>query len=273
MRALLTFVVALILTAVQPAEAETPLDHLPALKGGYFLHQSKAVGRPFHIYIRLPQDYAENPSKRYPVVYLLDGDSLFPILAANHLFLHFDENMPEAIVVGIAYGSFAPAINKRDYDFSAPAADATTGQGGAPAFHAFLKDELLPTVESRYRADPERRVLFGNSRGGYFVLWSAFTDPDLFWGRIVSNPSLTPGRELFFSSPAPASRKDLGLVFSTGTRDRPRTRDNALAFFKAWEGKTGLPWRLNLQSIAGGTHAADATNVYRKAMLWLFAQH
>ena len=114
MRALLTFVVALILTAVQPAEAETPLDHLPALKGGYFLHQSKAVGRPFHIYIRLPQDYAENPSKRYPVVYLLDGDSLFPILAANHLFLHFDENMPEAIVVGIAYGSFAPAINKRD---------------------------------------------------------------------------------------------------------------------------------------------------------------
>ena len=272
MRTLIIFLFSMLLIANAPASAETPLDHLPALKGDYFLHQSKAVGRPFHIYIRLPQDYAENPSKQYPVVYLLDGDSLFPILAANHLFLHFDENLPEAIVVGIAYGSFDPAINKRDYDFSAPAVDAKANEGGAPAFHAFLKDELLPAVETKYRADPNRRVLFGNSRGGYFVLWSAFTDPDLFWGRIVSNPSLTPGRELFFSGPSTATRKDLGLVFSTGTRDRPRTRDNALAFFKAWEGKTGLPWRLNLQTIEGGTHAADATNVYRKGMLWLFAQ-
>jgi hypothetical protein len=271
MRALMILFICLVAGFAQPATAQSPLDHLTGLKGDYFPHESKAVGRPLHIYVRLPMEYAGNPSKKYPVVYLLDGDTLFPILAANHLFLHFDDNLPEAIVVGIAYGSFDPSINRRDYDFSAPAADAKANEGGAPAFHAFLKTELLPAIDAKYRTDPAKRILFGNSRAGYFVLWSAFTDPDLFWGRIVSNPSLRPGRELFFSQPTKGTRNDLGLVVSTGTRDRQPSRDNSLALFKAWEGKQDLPWRLNLQTIDGGTHAADATNVYRKAMLWLFA--
>lgn len=241
MRALTIFLMCLLAGFAQPAAAQSPLDHLTGLNGDYFRHESKEVGRPFHIYVRLPMDYTANPAKKYPVVYLLDGDTLFPILATNHLFLHFDEELPEAIVVGIAYGSFDPAINRRDYDFSAPAPDAKANEGGAPAFHAFLKTELLPIIDAKFRTDPTKRVLFGNSRGGYFVLWSAFTDPDLFWGRIASNPSLDPGRQLFFSPPAKASRSDLGLVFSSGTRDRPKTRDNALAFFKAWEGKRDLP--------------------------------
>ena len=37
-------------------------------------------------------------------------------------------------------------------------------------------------IERRYRADPDRRVLFGQSRGGYMVLWSAFTVPGSFLG-------------------------------------------------------------------------------------------
>ncbi len=117
----------------RPSEAVRPLDHLPALSGDYFRFESHSVGRPFHIYVRLPEGYDEDSSERYPIVYLLDGDSLFPILAANHLFLNYDDGLPEAIVVGIAYGSFDPETNKRGFDFSAPAPDAGPGQGGAPA--------------------------------------------------------------------------------------------------------------------------------------------
>ena len=103
------FTLLALIVVGKPTFAEAPIDHLTGLKGDYFRYESKQVGRPFHIYVRLPMDYAANPEKRYPVVYLLDGDTLFPILGANHLFLHFDENLPEAIVVGIAYGSFDPA--------------------------------------------------------------------------------------------------------------------------------------------------------------------
>ena len=252
------------------SEAPRPLDHLPALSGDYYLFESRNVGRPFHIYVRLPEGYDENSSERYPVVYLLDGDSLFPILAANHLFLNYDDDLPEAIVVGIAYGSFDPETNKRGFDFSAPAPDAGPDQGGAPAFHAFLKSELLPEVESRYPVETSRRVLFGQSRGGYMVLYFAFTDPDLFWGRIASNPAFAPGRERFFSPAAPATRNDLGLVVTSGSRDYPELRESALEWFQEWQTRNDAPWELNAVTVEGGTHAADSPNSYRLAMNWLF---
>lgn len=254
-----------------PSEDVVPIDHLPALSGDYFKLQSDAVGRPFHIYVRLPEGYAEDDA-HYPTVYVLDGDSLFPILAANHLFLTYDEDLPEAIVVGIAYGSFDPATNRRGLDFSAPAPDAGPEQGGAADFHQFLKHELIPAVEGRYRSDSSRRVLFGQSRGGYMVLYSAFTDPDLFWGRIASNPTFGPGRDRFFSRPSPSSRDDLGLVVTSGSRDRTYLREAALEWFDSWNDRESRPWSLKTGTIEGGTHSAYSTASYREGMIWLFSR-
>ncbi len=262
-------VAALVCTVLVSCAANPPV--LPALDGDYFRLESHAVGRPFHIYVRLPQNYADNPQKRYPVVYLLDGDSLFPILASNHLFLNFDDKLPEAIVVGIAYGSFEHPTNRRGYDYSWPAPDARDHQGGAGAFHKFLATELVPAIEEDYRADPARRILFGQSRGGHFVLYSAFTQPDFFWGRIASNPVLYPGRDTLFGTPARASRNDLVLVVTSGTNDRPEYRNDALAFFDHWADRSDTPWSLALVHIDGGTHAANSTDSYRIGMRRIFA--
>lgn len=247
-----------------------PLDHLPAISGDYFEFESSVVGRSFHIYVSLPEGYDSTESTEYPVVYLLDGDSLFPILAANHLFLNYDEDLPKAIVVGIAYGSFDPATNKRGYDFSAPAPDATSEQGGAPEFLSFLKSELLPEVERQFRVNSSRSVLFGQSRGGYMVLYSAFAEPDLFWGRIASNSSFDPGRELFFSEPAPSSRTDLGLVVTSGSRDLPQLREAAIEWFERWDDSDHAPWAVKTATIEGGTHGANSADSYRLGMIWLF---
>lgn len=280
-RAIIFFLAMVILSACQPttqvsspySHASRPLDYLPALSGDYFRFESRVVGRPYHIYVRLPENYDKNSNVQYPVIYVLDGDSLFPILAANHLFLHYDEGLPDAIVVGIAYGSFDPAVNKRGFDFSAPASDANRDQGGASAFQAFLRTELIPEVENRYHTDPSRRILFGQSRSGYMVLYSAFTDPDLFWGRIASNPVFYPGRELFFSPAAPTTRTDLGLVVTSGSRDRPQLREETLKWFEAWRDRDDTPWELKTATIEGGTHAVDSTNSYRLAMIWLFGRN
>jgi hypothetical protein len=251
----------LCIPALAACQSSTPFEYLPALQGDYFKYESAAAGRAFHIYVAYPEEYAKHPEARYPVVYLLDGDSLFPILATEHLFLNYDEGVPRAIVVGIAYGSFDPALNTRSHDFAA----------GAPAFQRFLKSELLPEIDRRYRTDPDRRILFGQSRGGYMVLYSAFTDPDLFWGRIASNAAFDPGRERFFSRPAASStRNDLGLVVTSSERDMPNLRSAALEWFKAWDGRTDAPWQIHTVTLAGGTHSADSTNSYRAGMVWLF---
>jgi uncharacterized protein len=250
-----------------------PLNYLPALSGDYFELLSKETGRRYHIYIRLPESYSKTPVvARYPVVYLLDGDSLFPILATEHLFLNIDEKLPEAITVGIAYGSFDPSVNKRDVDFTAPADGVKPGYAGAPAFQRFLKTELIPTIERRYRADSDRRVLFGQSRGGSFVLYSAFTDPDFFWGRIAANPSFKADGDRYFQDAPAATRGDLGLVVTSGTRDMPRLREQAVKWFNHWDGVTDGPWTIKTVNIEGGTHSADSANSYRAGMLWLFGR-
>jgi predicted alpha/beta superfamily hydrolase len=220
--------------------------------------------------VRTPEDYDPAGERTWPVVYLLDGDSLFPLLATTHLFLGYDEKIPEAIIVGIAYGSFDPAINKRDVDFTGQGEDTAPGQGGAEHFHDFLREQLLPEVEGRYRADPAQRVLVGQSRAGYFVLWSALKDPDLFRGRIASNPSLAPARGQLFAAPGPHRRDDLEVVVASGARDTAERVRNAGEWSEAWGGRDDAPWQVQLVVLPEGTHAASIGEVYRRAMLWLF---
>lgn len=253
-----------------PTQTTQTNQHLTALQGDYFKIQSTHVGRDFHINVRLPLGYQSSDAKTYPVVYVLDGDSLFPLLAPTHLFLNLDEKLPEAIIVGISYGSFDPAINKRDIDFNAPAADAKPGEDGAPRFLAFLKSELIPKIENQFRANAVKRVLVGQSRGGYFVLWSALEDPDLFWARIASNPALAPGRARFFEAAASHSRKDLKLAIASGTRDTELRQRNATEWGTTWSSRTDAPWAVNLIKLEGGTHAATIGEIYRRSMLWLF---
>lgn len=253
--------------AAQPGPV--PLDHLPALKGDYFPLQSREADHLYHIYVRLPEGYAEEPERRYPIVYLLDGDSLFPILAANHLFLTYDDKLPEAIVVGISYGSFAKPINRRHIDFMPPAPGVKPEETRTEAFHRFLERELLPAVESRYRAMPERRILFGQSRAGAMILYSAFTRPDIFWARIASNPSWEPGREIFYGQPAASERDDLQLLIAIGTEEYADRRAAASEWFGNWNARA-KPWAITRIDIPGGTHAADAGNAYRAALRKLF---
>ncbi|MBK6704262.1 MAG: hypothetical protein IPG56_11240 [Caulobacteraceae bacterium] len=114
-----------VLTACQtqtPQSGETQTaPTLAALQGGYFRLDSRELNRPMHIYISLPERYAEQTDRRYPVVYITDGDSLFPMLAPTHLFLTYDEPVPPAIAVGIAYGTFGGG-NMRHVDFRQPGA-------------------------------------------------------------------------------------------------------------------------------------------------------
>lgn len=258
-----SLILGVLLCASAPANAEAPgqvqpMNFLPAIAGDYFPLASKATGTLYHIYIRYPQGYAEAPDQRYPVVYLLDGDSVFPLVAAQHLFLTIDDKLPEAIVVGVAYGAFDPKVNRRDVDFGPRAAD----------FNRFLSSELIPAVESRSRADPDRRILVGQSYGGGYVLYSALTQPDLFWARIASNPSFRL-REDLWGEAASATRSDLRLFVVDGTANHAQPRETTARWVESWNARR-KPWALERLEIEGGTHAADIGNAYRVSLRKLF---
>lgn len=247
-----------------------PLAYLPALAGDYFELDSAEVGRNYHIFIRLPEGYADNPEKRYPVVYLLDGDSLFPMLAPQHLFLTYDEKLPEAIIVGIAFGGFGE-VNTRGIDFRSVLDDGSQGRAGQ--FLAMLQKELIPHIDAHYRSDVTRRVLVGQSRGGSMALYTAWNAPGLFWGHIASNPGREPNDKSLYGMnvPPPAKPQNGWVIVASGSRDRDYLRGTALEWRDTIGARDDLPWRTEFIDIEGGTHAASIHLVYRQAMLMMFA--
>ena len=159
----------------------------------------------------------------------------------------------------------------RQTDFTAPAEEREFW-GGAGAFQQMLAEELLPLVESRYRADTSRRILFGHSLGGQFVLYSALTRPDLFSGHIASSPVLHLNLPFFRKgrgggdAPGPVTR----LFVSSGELEANRFRRPVEAWSGHWQSQECLPWHLKVRTLHGQTHFSATPEAFRQGLDWLF---
>jgi hypothetical protein len=156
---------------------------------------SREVDAQYKLYVSLPRDY-ETADRDYPVVLLLDADYSFAI--ARNVGEHLSDrgDLPEAILVGIAYGGPEAYRMNRTRDYTpthvpsggyGPSYQAVSG--GGPKFRAFIAHELIPFLEREYRVS-SRRILVGHSYGGLFATWVALTEPDLFSGYVIVSPSL-----------------------------------------------------------------------------------
>ena len=260
--------------ALTPAAADdTPLVYLQGLGDlRYHALDSGILDRRLHIYVRLPEEYAAT-GQPLPTVYLLDGGGTLPLAAGLTHYLRLGEEIPELLLVGISYGAtrFRDG-NMRQTDFTAPAADRDFW-GGAATFQRVLAEELLPLVEGGYRSDPARRILFGHSLGGQFVLYTALTEPDLFFGLIASNPALHRNLDYFLAwqGAAPAPGLATRLFVSSGAEDDPRFREAALKWMMHWQGVDPRPWRLETRTLAGETHFSAVPDAFDQGLKWVFA--
>lgn len=146
-------------------------------------------GRRYEVFVSLPASYDASPERRYPVLYVTDADYAFPIIRQMARRLNLDEPFIEDfILVGLSYAVGEGGITSRTRDYTPVAINDRTG-GGA-AYQAYLKSEVLPFIEDRFRADPARRVLLGHSYGGLLGAQVLFSEPTLFDGYILGSPSL-----------------------------------------------------------------------------------
>jgi predicted alpha/beta superfamily hydrolase len=222
--------------------------------------------------VRLPESYEENSDRAYPTIYLLDGGTTFPMLAGYYRYLSLGEEVPELIVVGISYGTEDRKNgNNRSHDFTAPSSEREHW-GGAADFQKMLRTELLPLIEKTYRSDPKRRGIFGQSLGGQFVIFTALTEPILFWGHIASNPALHRNLAFFLATPPQTKKGNRPKLFvSSGSDDDSRFREPALKWMSHWSTVSPTPWDLETRSLVGHTHFSAATAAFRQGLIWLFS--
>lgn len=134
--------------------------------------------------VLLPPSYDEQDSKRYPVLYVQDGQALwstsedpFGVWNLDKTLDHlFDLNgIEEVIVVGID-------TSDRRTDRLSHVPDPEHGGGEGPLHLSALVDHLIPAINARFRtkADRDNTAVMGSSMGGLFSFYAAWTRPDVF---------------------------------------------------------------------------------------------
>jgi predicted alpha/beta superfamily hydrolase len=141
--------------------------------------------------IYLPEGYNSKDTIKYPVIYLLDGsaDEDFIHIVGLVQFNSFEwvNQVSKSIVVGIA------TIDRRR-DFTTPTTIATDlkkypTSGKSNKFIAFIKNELQPFIENKYKTNTDK-TLIGQSLGGLLATEILATQPTLFNKYIIISPSL-----------------------------------------------------------------------------------
>ncbi|TKC16775.1 alpha/beta hydrolase [Robertmurraya kyonggiensis] len=176
-----------------------PMASLP--NSHRWVMSSKGSSRDYQISVAFPSE--EPPPQGFPIIYLLDGNSVFGTMVES---VRLQSRIPArtgigpAMVVGIGYETDAPFHLNRHYDYTLPVAASELppsfdgkgwpDQGGADLFLSFIEEELKPYIEQQYPVNKERQILFGHSLGGLFTLHTLFTKPESFQTYIAGSPSI-----------------------------------------------------------------------------------
>ena len=154
------------------------------------LIHSKIAGHNYDIYIHFPAGY-DTAKRKFPVLYVVDGDNDFSPSLEYLGLLMAQYHIAEPLLVAIGDGGLIGTPgNKRNRDFTPTASQAMPESGGAPVFLGFIADELMPFIDSKYKADPAQQTLYGYSMGGLFATYVLFEKPTLFKNILIGSPAL-----------------------------------------------------------------------------------
>jgi len=197
----------------------------------------------------------QNPSQRYPVVYLLDGDGHFEsVVGMIQQLSQVNGNtiVPEMIIVGIPNTDRTRDLTPTHITSDPPMMDDNSSKntGGGENFTAFMEKELMPHIDSLYPTQPFR-VLIGHSFGGLTVMNIITNHTKLFNAYIAIDPSMWYDKEQFLKT----TQNKLAAQKYNGTRlyvGIANTMDEGMTLEKVIEvvgNQTKAPAGISLQSV------------------------
>lgn len=149
---------------------------------------SKQLGNERTIAVYVPPGYDDrkNTDRRYPVLYMHDGQNVFdPATSFLGIEWEADDHAERLIRAGrivpiIIVGIYNNADRMNEYTPYRDAGRATGGKG--TAYGRFVVEEVKPFVDKTYRTEADRAhtAVAGSSLGGLISLYLAWTYPDTF---------------------------------------------------------------------------------------------
>lgn len=260
-----------------PPRQHSALPNVHILAPAFALPQLRRTRR---VWVYLPPDY-EGDTRRYPVLYLQDGQNVFDQYTSFAGEWGVDETLNQLAASGQDLGGcLVVAVDnggRHRLDEYSPWRNKRTQRGGEGAQYVdFMVNTLKPLIDHHYRTQPAREStgVAGSSMGGLLATYAALRYPDVF-GRVgVLSPAY------WFAAPALLSyvaqqppRPDTRWYFICGTQESPSMVPLMTAVRDALY-NAGVPANnLNFKVIADGQHAEwfwrrEFGDAYR----WLFAE-
>jgi len=175
------------------------LPYYPIIRVLATAYEIPQLGRKRRIAALLPHDYYET-DKRYPVIYLNDGQNLFSDDAPygnwavdTTLQKLAQEGSGDLIVVAIDHGG-----KERIVEYS-PYKNEKFGEAHGDLYLDFLINTLKPYIEKSFRTLPGRRHsgIGGSSMGGLISLYAGLKHSEIFGKLMVFSPSLWVAPQMF----------------------------------------------------------------------------
>jgi predicted alpha/beta superfamily hydrolase len=144
------------------------------------------------ISVLLPHDYHET-DRRYPVLYLQDGQNLFDPHAPfgtwgvdKRMAVLTEKGKGDLIVVAIDH-----AEEDRIAEYT-PSYPTRLGPGDGKKYVRFLADTLKPYIDQHFRTRPERQHtgIGGSSMGGLISVYAGLMYPEVYGRMLIFSPSL-----------------------------------------------------------------------------------
>ena len=196
---------AIVLSAVGSAHAApqpVPVTG-PGVTGTVLRYPSMPSGHVAarNVDVWLPPGYDREPGKRYPVLYMHDGQNLFdPATSYGGVDWGIDETMTRMIAAGevreaIVVGVWNTPKRREEYmpqravqgaiDFNVPGSTAARPEDIiSDRYLAFLVEELKPFIDANYRTLPDRAdtYVMGSSMGGLVSQYAISKYPGVYGG-------------------------------------------------------------------------------------------
>jgi len=180
------------------------------------------LNRKRKIWLYLPPDY-QTSLKKYPVIYMHDGQNLFDKSTSfsgewqvdetlNHLY---KEKGIEVIVVGIDNGG-----EKRLEEYS-PWINSKYGGGEGNAYVDFLVQTLKPYIDNHYRtlSDQQNTAIIGSSMGGLISFYATLKYPDIFGKSGIYSTSFWFSDQSFSYAKNHGNLKNTKMYFLAGDKE------------------------------------------------------
>lgn len=202
---------------------------------------SKFLKYEREIDIYLPPAYYKDRDRRFPVLYMHDGNNLFyPSISFAGVPWRVDSTMDMLISNGLIEETIVVGIHntpQRNYEYTWTQMKHPNGQvegGGGKWYAKFITEELKPRFDKNFKTLTDRKNtgIMGSSLGGLISFYLGLNFPDVFSKIGVVSPSLWWDKGIAFTD-VEKIRTDLDIWLDMGTREgyyeNPETNMNILS--------------------------------------------